>query len=449
MPKSNLITTIDPATAKPLREYAVHGPEEISRILAAARAGFRAWKEEPFSLRAALLTKLAALLRRDLEQLAALMQSEMGKRLEEGRAEVEKCATAAEYYAREGEKFLRGIPVPTEAASSFVCFEPLGTVLAIMPWNFPFWQAVRCLAPALMAGNTVVLKHASSVTGCSLALERLLQEASGRTDLFQSVLLKGGDVLPLIARSEISAVSFTGSTNAGREIAAAAGKALKKCVLELGGSDAYVVLADANIAMAAKVCAQSRLINAGQSCIAAKRFIVEQAVREEFERLFVAALQSASLAPLARADLRDELHSQVERSVAGGARLLCGGKIPPGPGAFYPATVLTGVKPGNAAFEEETFGPVAAVIEAGDEKEAIQLANQSVFGLGAAVFTRDRAKGERIASQELAAGSCFVNALVKSDPRLPFGGTKESGYGRELSEFGIREFVNIKTVWVS
>ncbi|MGE3261693.1 MAG: NAD-dependent succinate-semialdehyde dehydrogenase [Bacteriovoracia bacterium] len=449
MSESNLITTIDPATGKILREYPIHTPQEIARIVQAAANGFQDWRRVPIEKRRELLTKLAQLLRRDQDQLAVLMQEEMGKRTEEGKSEVEKCAAAADYYAENGPKFLRPIPIATDAQKSYVAFEPIGTVLAIMPWNFPFWQAVRCAVPALLAGNTVILKHASSVTGCSLALEKLVQEAAGRKDLFQSVLLRGKEALPLIGKSEISAISFTGSTEAGRAVAEAAGKALKKCVLELGGSDAYVVLADANIAEAAKICANSRLINMGQSCISAKRFIVEKKVRAEFEAHFIKFLEAAPTAPLARADLRDQLHQQVEKTLAAGGKLLCGGKIPGGAGAFYPVTAISAVKPGMTIFEEETFGPVAAIIEAEGEKEAIALANRTNFGLGAAVFTEDRTRGDRLAREELEAGSCFVNALVKSDARLPFGGTKESGYGRELSGFGIREFVNVKTVYIS
>jgi succinate-semialdehyde dehydrogenase/glutarate-semialdehyde dehydrogenase len=295
----------------------------------------------------------------------------------------------------------------------------------------------------------VVLKHASNVTGCALALEKIFLDASGRENLFRTVVIPGKDALALLARKEISAVSLTGSTDVGRQVAAVAGHELKKCVLELGGSDAYVVLKDADLAKAAKTCAQSRLINAGQSCIAAKRFIVEAPVLEEFTKLFVTELQKITLAPLARSDLRDQLHAQVEKALKGGAKLLCGGKIPEGKGCFYPATALAGVKPGNAAFEEEFFGPVAAIIEAKDEAEAVKLANQSQFGLGAAVFTQNADTAERIARFELEAGSCFANSLVKSDPRLPFGGVKDSGFGRELASFGIREFTNVKTVYLA
>jgi succinate-semialdehyde dehydrogenase/glutarate-semialdehyde dehydrogenase len=372
----------------------------------------------------------------------------MGKRTEEATAEVEKCAACASYYAENAASLLAPLEVPTEAERSFVSFEPLGPVLAIMPWNFPLWQVVRCAAPALSAGNTVVLKHASNVTGCALALERIFRAATGRENAFRAILVPGKDALSLVARPEIAAVSLTGSTEVGRQVAAVAGHELKKCVLELGGSDAYVVLADADTAKAAKICAASRLINAGQSCIAAKRFVVVKDVLAEFTSAFVRELQSKPLAPLARGDLRDQLQAQVELAAKQGASILCGGRIPSGPGYYYPATALANVAPGNTAFDEELFGPVAAVIEASDEAEAIKLANATSFGLGAAVFTRDLQRAERICRYELEAGSCFGNALVRSDPRLPFGGIKASGFGRELSGFGIREFTNVKTIYL-
>jgi succinate-semialdehyde dehydrogenase/glutarate-semialdehyde dehydrogenase len=441
------IQTVNPATGEKLKAYQVHTPAELNEIFASAAAAFAEWRHQPIADRAAGLSKLAELLERDRDSLAALMQAEMGKTLEEGKGEITKCAACCRYYAESGPAHLEPREIKTEAARSYVAFEPIGTVLAIMPWNFPFWQAFRCLAPALMAGNTVVLKHASNVSGCALEIERLSAEAFGRDDLFQAVLLPGKEALALIERPEVSGVSFTGSTPVGRDIAAHAGRALKKAVLELGGSDAYVVLADADLEKAATACANSRAINAGQSCISAKRFIVEASVFERFEELFVRALQEKKLAPLAREDLRDELHEQVQKSLAQGAQLLCGGVVPPGKGSYYPPTVLSRVKPGMTAFDEETFGPVAALVEARDASAAIELANRTSFGLGAAVFTKDFAKGLEIAEKRLAAGSCFINAFVKSDPRLPFGGTKQSGYGRELAEYGIHEFVNIKTIY--
>lgn len=449
MENPSLILTYDPRTGKELARYPAHSSEQISAILRETQQEFSLWRSLPLGERISVIQRLSGTLAKKKTALMQLMQSEMGKSPKEGEAEIDKCIACAEYYAREGERLLQKIPVNTEARKSFVSFEPLGPVLAIMPWNFPFWQAIRCAIPSVLAGNTVLLKHASNVTGCSLALEQIFFEASGRTSLFRSILVSGKAVLPLIARSEVAAVSLTGSTEVGRQVASAAGHALKKCVLELGGSDAYIVLADADLDTAAKICAQSRLINAGQSCIAAKRFVVEKSISQEFSERFVEAIQEPALAPLARSDLRAQLHAQVEKSVQQGGRLLCGGKIPVGEGYYYPATVLANVRPGNTAFDEELFGPVAALVEAKDQKEAIALANQSEFGLGAAVFTRDPEKAEHIAKQELQAGSCFANALVRSDPRLPFGGIKDSGFGRELSEFGLREFTNIKTVYLA
>jgi succinate-semialdehyde dehydrogenase / glutarate-semialdehyde dehydrogenase len=382
----------------------------------------------------------------------------MGKPLAGGRSEVEKCAWVCRYYADNAEAFLAPEPAPSDASRSFVAFLPLGPVLAVMPWNFPFWQVFRFAAPALMAGNAGLLKHAANVTGCALAIEQIFKDAGFPPPLFRALLVSSQRVAAVIAAPEVKAVTLTGSTPAGRAVASKAGEMLKKTVLELGGSDPYVVLEDADLEAAAETCVASRLINSGQSCIAAKRFIVAEPVRQRFEELFVEKMRARKMGdplqpgvdvgPQARRDLRDDLHRQVEQSVKAGARLLLGGTVPAGPGAFYPPTVLGDVRKGMPAYDEETFGPVAAIIAAKDEADAVRLANDSVFGLGAAVFTRDVERGQRIAAEELEAGSCFVNSFVKSDPRLPFGGIKESGYGRELAVFGIREFVNIKTVYV-
>jgi succinate-semialdehyde dehydrogenase/glutarate-semialdehyde dehydrogenase len=441
------IETRNPADGSVLASYAVHTTEQISEILGRAAQTQKTWKQSTPKERSELMARLSEALLAAKNDLATLMQEEMGKTQAEAVAEIEKCASCARFYAEKGAAFLAPIDIKTEASHSFVSFEPLGVVFAVMPWNFPFWQVFRCAIPAITAGNTVVLKHASNVTGCALAAEKLFRQISDQA-LFQAVIAPGEAALTLIERPEVAAVSFTGSTAVGKKIAATAASVLKKCVLELGGSDAYVVLADADVDKAAEVCAKSRLINAGQSCISAKRFIVEASVKDAFEKKFVAALAQAKIAPLAREDLRDDLHDQVKRTLAAGAKAVLGGQKPKGPGAHYPATVLSGVKPGMPAFEEELFGPVAALIEARDEKHALELANQSIYGLGAAVFTRDKARGEKIAKEKLEAGSCFVNELVRSDPRLPFGGVKESGYGRELADFGIREFTNIKTVYV-
>ncbi len=430
---------------------------EVQRIVESAVAAQAKWRALTFSERAIPIRRAATILRRDKERLAVLAAQEMGKPVEQGRAEIEKCATCCDYFSENAERFLAAEEIRTEASRSYVLFQPLGVLLAIMPWNFPFWQAVRAVAPALMAGNAVVLKHASNVSGCALAIANVFREAALPEDLFAALLISSGRVADLIADPGIAAVTLTGSTEAGKSVAAAAGAHLKKTVLELGGSDPYVVLEDADLETATELCVTSRLINSGQSCIAAKRFIVARAIRAQFEERFVEKMRlrkmgdplepGTQIGPMARFDLRDSLHEQVQRSVKSGAKLLLGGEVVAGSGAFYPGTVLTNVRPGIAAFDEETFGPVAAIIEAADEAAAIALANHSVFGLGAAVFTADVARGERVAAQ-LEAGCCSINDFVRSDPRLPFGGIKASGYGRELSVLGIREFVNVKTVSV-
>jgi succinate-semialdehyde dehydrogenase/glutarate-semialdehyde dehydrogenase len=430
----------------------------VESVLQRAERAWLEWRETDFSERAELMRRAAEILRSKAQAYAELMAVEMGKPLPQGKAEAEKCAWACEFYAENAERFLADEPVETDAGKSYVSYRPLGPVLAIMPWNFPFWQVFRFAAPALMAGNAAVLKHASNVFGCALEIEKIFREAGFPEGLFGTLLIGSGRVKEVIRHPAIRAVTLTGSTPAGKVVAAQAGSVVKKTVLELGGSDPYVVLEDADLELAVETCVNSRLINGGQSCIAAKRFVVVKPVIEEFTERYVETMKAKrmgdpfepgiDLGPQARVDLRDQLHRQVRRSVAQGARLLLGGKLPDGPGAYYPPTVLAGVAKGMPAYDEELFGPVAAIIEAKDEEDAIRIANDSSFGLGAAVFTRDLERGERIARNRLEAGSCFVNALVRSDPRLPFGGIKESGYGRELSVFGIREFVNIKTVWI-
>ncbi len=450
---------VNPATGAVLRTHQPTPPRAVRAAIVTAHERFLAWRETPFGERAERLRAAARLLRERVPELSVLMTEEMGKPVREGRAELEKCAWACEYYAEHAERFLAPEPVETDASRSFVSFQPLGVVLAIMPWNFPFWQVFRFAAPALMAGNAALLKHAAGVPGCGLAIERLLRDAGFPAGLFRALLLPSSRVGSVIRDPRVRAVTLTGSTAAGQAVARTAGALLKKCVLELGGSDPYLVLEDAELDPAVAVCVSSRLINGGQSCIAAKRFIVVDSRRPEFERRFVERMsavemgdplrEETTLGPQARRELRDQLHEQVLESIRGGARCLLGGKLPEGPGAFYPPTVLSDVAPGMPAYDQELFGPVAAIIRARDERDAIRIANDSVFGLGAAVFTRDRARGERLAERELDAGSCFVNALVKSDPRLPFGGVKQSGFGRELSHYGIKEFVNIKTVYVA
>jgi succinate-semialdehyde dehydrogenase / glutarate-semialdehyde dehydrogenase len=452
------LTTVDPATGQPGRAYEGHTREDALVIARDVRRAFEDWRHTSFGDRAGLMKRAAAVLRRRQGEFAEIMTAEMGKILKDGRAEIEKCAFNCDHYAENAHTYLAREPVDLGGPRAFVTFNPLGVVLAVMPWNFPFWQVFRFAAPALMAGNGAVLKHASNVPGCALAIESVFQEAGFPENLFRTLLIPSRDVQALIEDPAIAAVTLTGSVGAGRQVAGAAGAVLKKCVLELGGSDAYLLLEDADIEQAARVCAAARMVNAGQSCIAGKRFIVVSSVREAFERAFTAAMRSyalgdpryeaTKLGPLQSVTARDEIHDQVCKSVERGARLLTGGEIPDRPGAWYPATVLTDVRPGMPAYNEEVFGPVAAIIEAADEADAIRIANTSRFGLGSGVLTRDLMRGERIAAEELEAGMSFVNANVRSDPRMPFGGVKESGYGRECGAYGIREFVNVKSVLV-
>jgi succinate-semialdehyde dehydrogenase / glutarate-semialdehyde dehydrogenase len=451
------IESVNPATGEIIATYDETPPAVVDQAIVAAHAAFLEWRRTSFDERAARLRAAARLLRERRRDYAELMTREMGKVLAGGLSEVDKCAWVCDFYADHAAEQLADQPVPTDASRSFVAFEPLGVVLAVMPWNFPFWQVFRFAAPGLMAGNAGLLKHASNVPGCALAIEEVLRDAGLPAGLFRALLIPSRQVDRVVEHPGVAAVTLTGSTPAGRAVAAKAGAQLKKTVLELGGSDPYLILADADLDAAVATCVTSRLINSGQSCIAAKRFLFARHQAPEIERRFVAAMaakvvgdplhEGTDLGPLARRDLRDQLHAQVEASRRAGARCLLGGELPPGPGAFYPPTVLAGVGPGMPAYDEELFGPVAALIAVENDEEAIQAANDSVFGLGAAVFTRDAGRGEAVA-RRLEAGSCFVNDLVRSDPRLPFGGIKQSGYGRELGVFGIREFVNVKTVYV-
>jgi succinate-semialdehyde dehydrogenase/glutarate-semialdehyde dehydrogenase len=453
-----LFETTDPATGRHGSSYPGHTPEEALTLADGTRQAFETWRRTSFDHRAALMGKAASVLRARQAEFAGLMTAEMGKTRKEGLAEIEKCAFNCDHFARNAPRYLAPEPVDLGGPRAFVTFNPLGVVLAVMPWNFPFWQVFRFAAPALMAGNGALLKHASNVPGCALAIESVFREAGFPDDLFRTLLIPSRDVRALIEAPSVSAVTLTGSVAAGRQVAAAAGGALKKSVLELGGSDAYLVLEDAETAKAARICAAARMVNGGQSCIAGKRFIVVAALREAFERAFVEAMkayemgdprdEATKLGPMQSVRARDEIHDQVQKSIAKGARLLLGGEVPGRPGAWYPATVLTDVRPGMPVHDEEVFGPVAAIIEAADEADAIRIANASPFGLGSGVITQDLARGERIAAEELEAGLAFVNGNVRSDPRMPFGGVKESGYGRECSHFGIREFVNVKSVVV-
>ena len=463
MPQTPTFQATDPATGTPGRSYPGHTVRDALEIARRSRAAFDGWRRTPIAGRAAPMRRVAEVLRARQAELCGLMTEEMGKTLTEGRAEVEKCAGNCDYYAEHAAAFLAERPVDLSDAKGAgpkakVAFRPLGTVLAVMPWNFPLWQVFRFAAPTLMAGDTAVLKHASNVPGCALAIEDMFREAGFPADVFRTLMIPSRDVRAVIEDDAIAAVSLTGSVEAGRQVAAQAGGALKKCVLELGGSDAYLVLEDADIAAAAQVAAAARMVNAGQSCIAGKRFIVVSEVRQAFEQALAKAMgayemgdprdAATRLGPLQSVAARDKVHEQVEASVAKGARVLAGGEVPSRPGAWYPATVLTEVRPGMPAHDEEVFGPVAAVIEAKDADHAIRIANDSPFGLGSAVLTADLARGERIATEALEAGMSFVNQNVRSDSRLPFGGVKHSGYGRECSEFGIHEFVNVKTVLV-
>ncbi len=453
-----MLTSTNPATGETVATYEEHNPTQVEALIAETHDRHVEWRRTGFAHRAEILRAVADQLDRRTDELAELMALEMGKPVAGGRSEAQKCAWVCRYYADHAEEQLADVPIEADRSASYIHHEPLGVVLAVMPWNFPLWQVFRFAAPALMAGNGALLKHASNVTGCSLAIEELFRDGGAPIGLFRSLKIGSGAVEAVLEHDLVRAATLTGSVPAGSAVAQTAGRLLKKTVLELGGSDPYVVLADADIESAAKTCATSRLINSGQSCIAAKRFVVVDEVHDAFVDAFVAEMEAAvvgdpfdeatTVGPQAQVSLRDELHDQVERSIGEGAKLLLGGQKPSGPGAFYPATVLTGVTPGMVAGAEELFGPVAAVMRAEDTCEAIRFANETRFGLGAAVFTRDLAEGERIAAKELEAGCCFVNDFVASDPRLPFGGIKDSGYGRELSHLGIHEFVNQKTVVV-
>jgi succinate-semialdehyde dehydrogenase/glutarate-semialdehyde dehydrogenase len=454
----NTIRTVNPATGEPGQTYEETSLEEARAAAKAARAAFLDWRWTGFAERSAVLHKAAEILRARKDELARLMTDEMGKTVTDGRAEVEKCAFHCDWFADQAQDYLAEQPVDLGSGETFVTFNPLGVVLAVMPWNFPLWQVFRFAAPALMAGNGALLKHASNVPGCALAIEQVLHEAGVPRDLFRTLLLPSREVEALIKDENVAAVTLTGSVEAGRSVATAAGSVLKKCVLELGGSDAYIVLDDVDAEAAARVAATARMVNGGQSCIAGKRFIVVRSVLEAFERALVEAMgayetgdptnDETRLGPMVSAKARDAIHRQVTQSVDEGARLLLGGKIPERPGAWYPATVLSDVRPGQPAHDEEVFGPVAAIIAAEDEGDTIRIANASEFGLGSGVLTSDLVRGRRIAAEELEAGLSFVNENVRSDPRVPFGGVKHSGYGRECSGYGIREFVNIKTVHV-
>lgn len=453
-----MLTSVNPATSQIIATHEEHSPQDVNAIAENTATDQLAWAANNYPHRAGKLGAAAEVLRKRSDEYALMITSEMGKPINQSYAEIEKCARVCEYYAKHAEVFLSNDPVKTEASHSYIAYRPMGVIFAVMPWNFPFWQVFRFAAPALMAGNGILLKHASNVTGSALAIEALFREAGLPGNLFRVLKLAGSKAGDVVGNQHVKGVTITGSVAAGRSIATKAGAMLKKSVLELGGSDPYLILEDADLELAASVCANSRLINSGQSCIAAKRFIVVKPLRKAFEEAFVKemqnkhmcdpSLQTCDVGPQATIKLRDELHAQVTKSIAMGADCLLGGTIPHKEGAWYPPTVLTNVIQGMPVYYEETFGPAAAVIEAANENDAIRIANDTVFGLGAAVFTKDEKRGQIIAEELLNAGCCFVNAPVQSDPRLPFGGIGDSGYGRELSYAGIREFTNIKTVYV-
>lgn len=448
--------SINPSTGKIFQEHQIHDKKATEQIIHTSAIQFKHWKTLDIQERSNLYRRLAQIIRDKKEELAHMATMEMGKPILQSRAEVEKSASTLEYYADNASSFLSNLNIPIDGRKSFVSYQPLGVVVAIMPWNFPYWQVFRAFAAIVISGNVMLLKHASNVIGCAKLIEEIILEAGFPIGVFQNIVVPSSSVKSIIEHPAVQAISFTGSTKAGREVAALAAYQLKKQVLELGGSDAYVVLEDADITHAAKVCLESRMINSGQSCVAAKRFIVVESRKIEFEQELLSLISELkfgnpfdeinAVGPMARVDLRDELHAQVMQSIELGATLLYGGYIPESEGNFYPPTILTNVKEGMPANDEELFGPVAVVITATNDQEAISIANDSVFGLGAVVFSNDRNRAEQIASTQLDAGNCFVNAAVHSHPQLPFGGIKQSGYGRELGIWGIHEFVNIKSV---
>ncbi len=452
------LTSINPFNGKEIARFTIDTSSVVKHKLDRSCDAAARWAQVSIRQRAAYLKMLADYLQKNKHRMAEIATAEMGKPLVQSITEIEKSARTLEYYADNSAQFLEPEIVATEAQKSYVSFQPLGTVLAIMPWNFPYWQVFRAMGPILLGGNSMLLKHASNVTGCAVEIEKAVVAAGLPEGLFQTLILPSSEIEPVIASKFVHAVTFTGSTNAGAKVAATAASHIKKQVLELGGSDAYVVLADADLKSTVEICVQSRLNNTGQSCIAAKRFVVDSKVIKTFTEQMAAHMQerkygdpmnaSMQMGPMARIDLRDQLHEQVMQSVAQGAEIVCGGFIPEMEGAFYPPTILKNVKKGMPAYDDELFGPVAAIIEAKDEEDAIRIANDSIFGLGGAIFSRDVKKAEQIAEERLQAGSIFVNDFVRSDARLPFGGIKQSGYGRELGVYGLREFVNIKTIFV-
>jgi succinate-semialdehyde dehydrogenase/glutarate-semialdehyde dehydrogenase len=451
------IQSLNPFTAKIEKTFTESTKDEVRKIIDEVYDEFILWKEIDIKERSKLMQKAAEVLRKDKDIYGKIMTSEMGKTFTQAVAEVEKCAWVCEYYAANTEVILKQEIIQTDATESYVRFDPLGVVLAVMPWNFPLWQVFRFAAPALMAGNAALLKHASNVPMCAIAIEKVFLSAGFPKNIFRTLLIGSSMVDEVINNNKVKAVTLTGSEPAGKKVAQSCGKVLKKTVMELGGSDPFIVLDDADIDEAVKTAVTARLINNGQSCIAAKRFIVTKNNYNEFEHKFVNEFMKiktgdpmdpeTQLGPIAREDLLYELDTQVKQSVNKGARILCGGERLERDGFFYKPTILANVKPGMPAYDDELFGPVASLIKAENEKDAIRIANDTCFGLGASVWTKNISKAKMFASK-VESGSVFINGMVKSDPRLPFGGIKNSGYGRELSHYGIKEFVNIKTVWI-
>ncbi len=452
-------TSVNPATGDIIKSYEEHTPAQVQKAIDDAHACFLDWRKKPIAERKALILKAVDVLLARKEEFGKIITLEMGKPLKEAITEVEKCASAGKYFAENSEAFLADQQIKTEYHKSYVTFQPLGVIFAVMPWNFPFWQVLRYAFPALMAGNTCLLKHASNTPGCALAIASVFESAGLPKHAFQSLLIPGKRAEEVISNPKVAAVTLTGSTPAGSAVASLAGKYLKKTVLELGGSDAYLILHDADIEHAIKTIAPGRLLNCGQSCVSPKRLVVHESLKARFEQGLLDIFNSfkmgdgldaaTTIGPMSRADLRDELHEQVQKSIAQGAKLLTGGKNPGGKSAFYAPTLLTNVTKGMTAYEEEMFGPVGVIITAKDDADAIRIGADSVFGLGGAIFTQDKERGEQLARNHVESGACFVNMMLRSDPRLPFGGIKQSGYGRELSSFGQHEFTNIKTIVVA
>lgn len=452
------IASTNPATGKSLKTFSAHGAEEIAHRLQQAETAFQHHRRRSFEERAQLMTAAAFILDSEKEHFSEIITWEMGKIIGDARSEVEKCSRACRFYAQNAERFLEDDTRQTQAARSFVRYQPMGAILAIMPWNYPFWQVFRFAAPALMAGNVGLLKHAANVPQCALAIEDIFVRAGFPEGSFLALLVESGEVEKIIADRRVKAVTLTGSDRAGSAVAAAAGREIKKCVLELGGNDPFIVMPSADIDSAIDTAVKARTTNSGQSCIAAKRFLVADSIYDKFLERFIEAFRALKIGdpmdeatdfgPLATEKIRDGVHEQVQKSVSAGAKLVTGGNRVHGPGYFYEPTILTNVPSGSPAFAEEIFGPVASVFRIRNSEEAIELANDSVFGLGASVWTNDVTE-QKVFASELDVGMVFFNAMVLSDPRLPFGGVKRSGFGRELGDLGIREFMNAKTIWVA